>query len=113
MAVDYKELYRNQEYSVDAKKVITKAFEAAEASAALGNATLITDAILNQIVAGKLDADDEHDFRILFDGLRAACTADDNTFDLEPYWRGNSWDFSKESFFRNASQAVVNLLSAP
>ena len=113
MAVDYKELYRNQEYSVDAKKVIHKAFVAAEASAAGGDATLITDAIVNQIIAGKIDAIEEHDLRVLFDGLRAACTEDDNTFDITPYWKGNRWDFQKESFMRNASQAVVDLLSTP
>jgi hypothetical protein len=113
MAVNYKELYRIQEYSVDAKKVITKAFEAAEVAAAAANNVGITDNDLNQIVAGKLDAIEEHDFRILFDGIRAACSADDNTFDISPYWKGNRWDFQKESFMRNASQAVVDLLSTP
>jgi hypothetical protein len=43
MAVNYKELYRIQEYSVDAKKVITKAFEAAEVAAAAANNVGITD----------------------------------------------------------------------
>lgn len=112
MAVDYKEFYREQEWSTDQKRAYTKVFQLAEAAAAPSDSAQITRQIIAKTLAGKLARDEEHDLERVFEGLRAAIDADNASYDIDPHFRAHRWNGNKERIVRSAANAVIAQVSA-
>jgi len=72
MAMDYNSLQRGNSWSTDQKRVIRKLFDLAFTAADPSTSATISRTVVNQTLAGKLDAGEEQDFRSLFIGLRKA-----------------------------------------
>lgn len=113
MAVDYKPLRRNQEWSTDAKRAIAKLFALAETAAAPSVSTTISRDVVNRTLAGKIDAGEEQAMRSLFIGLRAAIDADNTAYDLTPHLTNCAFGSSRRTkIIKNMAQSVVDMISA-
>ena len=83
--IDYKSLYRYGGFSIDQKKHLARLLQTAEA--ATTSAELSRD-VVHQKLRGKFARNEKEKWQTLFEGIRAAIDASDNTFDLSPYIRG-------------------------
>jgi len=72
MAVNYKPLNRNQEWTEDQKIVYRRLFGLAEVAADPSTPATISRSVVNRTLAGKVSASEMQDLRSLFIGLRKA-----------------------------------------
>jgi hypothetical protein len=112
MAVNYKPLNRDQEWSVDEKNVYRKLFGLAETAADPSTSATISRTVVNQTLAGKVGAGEEQDLRSLFAGLRTAIDDDDTAYDLQPHFAADSWTGNHRRIVRAMAQSVVDMISA-
>jgi hypothetical protein len=112
MAVNYKPLNRNQEWSSDEKKVLRKLFGLAEAAADPSTSATISRLVVHKTLAGKLDANEEQDIRTLFDGLRTAIDADDTGYDIVQHSTAFRMNGPKKKIIKTMAEAVVAMISA-
>lgn len=83
MAVDYKPLNRQQDFSVAQKAALKKVFLAAEASALVApSSTTISRSQVHTILAGYFDGDAQHDIQALMKEIRDAITDTDAARDI-------------------------------
>jgi len=112
MAVDYKELYREQEWSTDEKRALARVFALAEVAAAPSVSATISEKVVHKELGGKLAADETHDLQKVFEGLRAAIDADNASYDIAPHFRAHRWNGNKERVVRAMANAVIAQVSA-
>ena len=113
MAVNYKPLNRNQEWSSDQKNVLRKLFGSAEIAADPSTSALISREIVNRTLGGKLSANEEQAIRSLFIGLRDAIDNDNTSYDLQPHVTNSPFDSARRTkIIKNMAQSVVDMISA-
>lgn len=113
MAVNYKPLNRNQEWSTDAKSAIRRLFGLAETAADPSTSSIISREVVNRTLAGKVSAKEEQAFRSLFEGLRTAIDNDDTSYDIQPHVTNSPWDSARRTkIIKNMAQSVVDMISA-
>lgn len=112
MAVDYKNLYREQEWSSDEKIALNRVFALAETAANPSTSSVISDAVVHKALGGKLAADEYHDLRKVFNGLRVAIDADNASFNIAPYFSGHRWVGNKRRVIEQMADEVIAQISA-
>jgi hypothetical protein len=112
MAVNYKPLNRNQEWSTDAKAAIRRLFGLAEvAAAATTDSSKVSRTIVNRTLAGKVSAADEQAFRSLFIGLRAAMDAANTSYDIQPHVTNAAFESARKTkIIKGMAQSVVTMI---
>jgi hypothetical protein len=108
MAIDHKPLRREQEWSTDEKRVISKFFNLAFASA--NDSTAFTRNAINRILAGKLDAGSEQDLRALAIVLTTAIDNNDTALDLGPHFGASRWTGNKKRIIKAMAQTVADAI---
>jgi hypothetical protein len=109
MAVDYKPLNRQQDWSSDEKMVLRRVFALAEL-AAVGASSIISRTVLHNTIAGKLDAGEEQDLRALFSGIRDAIDATDNAYDVVQHTTAFTMTGNKRRVIKTMAEAVVAMI---
>lgn len=112
MAVDYKPLYQEQEWSTDEKRALARVFALAEVAAAPSVSSTISRAVIHKELGGKLAADERHDLFQVFQGLRAAIDADNASYDIDPHFSAHRWNGNKERVIRAMANSVIAMVSA-
>ena len=112
MAVNYKPLNRNQEWTEDQKIVYRRLFGLAEVAADPSTPATISRSVVNRTLAGKVSASEMQDLRSLFIGLRTAIDDDDTAYDLQPHFAADSWTGNKRKIVKAMAQSVVDMISA-
>lgn len=108
MAVDYKPLNRQQDFSVDQKKSLKKVFQAAEASALVDPASsTITRTDVHTILAGYWDGDARHDIQALMKEIRSAISATDNARNIDSVVGAFRMTGNKKRVIRTMANAVI------
>jgi hypothetical protein len=108
MAVDYKPLNRNQEFSTPQKAAIKKIFGFAEvAAAAAPDASAISRTIVHTVMSGHFSANADRDIRALFKEFRSAIAAQDSSRDLDSTFGGMCMEGTQRRLLKTMANAVV------
>lgn len=83
MAVNYKPLNRQQDWTVQQKAALKKIFQAAEAAAVGGDSSLVNRTLVHTYLAGHFSGDDHHDIQALMKAIRDASDAADNARNID------------------------------
>lgn len=109
MAVDYKPLNRQQDFTVDQKKSLKKIFQAAEL-AAVGSSALISRTIVHTALAGYWDGDAKHDIQALMKEIRSAIDATDNARNIDSVVGSFRMGGNKRRVIRTMADAVIAMI---
>ena len=108
MAVDYKPLNRNQEFSTPQKAALKKIFGFAEVAAAAAPAiTAITRTIIHTAMSGHFSANMDRDVRQLFKHFRVEIAAQNSTADLDSVFGGMCMEGTQRRILKTMAEAVV------
>ena len=83
MAVDFKPLNRQQDFTVQQKEALKKVFTFAENAATGSDSTIVSRTKCHLALAGHFSGDDKHDIQALMKEIRDAIDATDNARDID------------------------------
>lgn len=112
MAVNYKPLRRTNEWGTDKKRVIERAFALAETAADPSTSATISRDAIHAKFRGKLSAQEEQDFRAIFDALRTAIDDDNTSFDIDPHLGATRFTSAQKRVIRAMCNSVIAMISA-
>jgi len=107
MAVDFKPLNRNEDFSVDQKAALKKVFTAGQAAATGGDSTLASAKIVHTALAGFFSGDDKHDIMALFRHIRKASDAANSSYDITSVIGGFHMNGSCRKVIKTMANAVI------
>jgi hypothetical protein len=108
MAVDYKPLNRNQEFSTPQKAALKKIFGYAEtAAAAAPSAAAISRTIIHTVMSGHFSANMDRDIRALFKEFRSAIAAQDSSRNLDTVFGGMCMEGTQRRLIKTMANAVI------
>ena len=107
MAVDYKPLNRNQEFSTAQKAALKKIFGFAEAAATGSDSSLISNQIVHTTLAGYFSANADRDIKALCKAFRAAVDAQDNAYDLDSVFGAMCMETRSKRTIKTMANAVI------
>ena len=107
MAVDYKPLNRQQDFTVQQKAALKKVFVAGEAAATGGDSTLVSRKLIHLAMGGWFDGDAKHDVQALFKEIRSASDAADNARDIDSVLGAFRMGGNKRRVIRTMADAVI------
>jgi hypothetical protein len=106
MAVDYKPLNRQQDFTVQQKASLKKIFQAAEAAAA-GSSSAVSRELVHRYLANHWDGDARHDIQALMAAIRAAVDATNNAYDIDSVISAFRMEGNKKKVLRVMANAVI------
>ena len=112
MAVDYKPLNRNQEFSTPQKAALKKVFGLAETAADPSTSATISRKVVHLALSGHFPANDKQAIQALFKELRSAIDADDSSRDLAQVFSAWTMEGAKRLVIKNMANSVVAMISA-
>jgi len=107
MAVDYKPLNRNQEFSTPQKAALKKIFGFAEAAATGGDSTIVSRKKVHLALSGHFSANDRADIQALMKEIRDASDDADNARDLSSVFGAWRMEGAKRLVIKTMANAVV------
>lgn len=107
MAVDYKPLNRQQDFTVQQKEALKKVFQFGEAAAVGEDSTLASRKLIHLALAGWFSGDEKHDIQALFKEIRSAIDEPDNTRDITSVVGSFRMGGNKRRVLRTMADAVI------
>ena len=107
MAVDFKALNRQQDFTVQQKAALKKVFQAGEAAAVGGDSTLAGRTLIHLAMGGWFSGDDKHDIQALFKEIRSASDAADSSRDIDSVLGAFRMGGNKRRVIRTMADAVI------
>ena len=112
MAVDYKPLNRNQEFTTPQKAALKKVFGLAETAANPSTSATISRKIIHTALSGYFPYTEKKSLTRVFAELRDAIDDDDAARDMTTVVGSTSFASDKRKIIRTMTEAVVALISA-
>jgi len=108
MAVDYKPLNRNQEFTTPQKAALKKIFQAAESAAIGGASTLVSRKLVHLALSGHFPENDKRSLQVLMAEIRSASDAADNSRDIDSLMGGGfSMEGAKRLIIKTMADATI------
>jgi hypothetical protein len=110
MALNFKPLNREGNWTVAQKKSLKKLFELAESAATGSDSSIISDTVVHTTLSGYFDSEERHAVGRLMNGIRSAIDATDNAYDVKLHLSGHGGGNQKRVVKALADAVIVQIV---